>query len=110
MLEAHLQRPGDDKYAFNVVAARIRDAGEHVLADEFTVLKHAINALKHGRGSSYVALTEIPADRLPFRIKREGDHFFYEGDVGQVATLVEVDSAFLLHCAETIKRVAENLG
>lgn len=44
MLEAHLQRPGDGKYAFNAVAARLGDAGEHALADEFTVLKYAINA------------------------------------------------------------------
>jgi hypothetical protein len=109
MLEAHLQRPGDGKYAFNAVAARLRDTGEPSLGDEFTVLKHAINALKHGRGPSYATLTEIPADRLPFRIKREGDYFFQEGEVGEVATLVEVDSAFLLYCAETVKRVSEKL-
>lgn len=109
MLEAHLQRPEDGKYAFNAVAARLRDASEPSLGDEFTVLKHAINALKHGRGTSYAALTEIPADQLPFRIKREGDYFFHEGDVGEVVTLVEVDSAFLLYCAETVKRVAEKL-
>lgn len=110
MLEAHLQGSGDAKYAFADVATRLRNAGASSLAEEFTVLKQAVNALKHGSGSSYVALTKIRDDRLPFRIKREGDSFFHEGDVGEVSTLVEVDSAFLLYCAETVKRVAEKLA
>lgn len=79
MLEAHLRRPGDGRYAFNEVAARLEEAGEPSLGGEFTVIKHAINTLKHGRGSSYAALTEIPVDRLPFRIKREGEFFFSGG-------------------------------
>jgi hypothetical protein len=110
MLEAHLQGSGDAKYAFSEVETRLQNAGESLLGEEFTVLKHAINCLKHGRGSSYVALMKIPDHRLPFRVKRVGDSFFNEGDVAEAATLIEVDSALLLYCAETVKRVAKKLS
>jgi hypothetical protein len=43
---------------------------------------------------------------LPFRVRAE-DEFFNEGDVSELATLVQVDSAFLHYCAETIDLVAE---
>ena len=67
-----------------------------------------INVLKHGRGRSYDALV-VKADRLPFRVKRPGEAFFFEGDVSEVATLIEVDDAFVLGCADVIRRVAERV-
>jgi hypothetical protein len=62
--------------------------------------------LKHGRGRSYDSLVQR-ADRLPFKNKRAGEVFFFEGDVSEVATLVEVDDAFLLNCAEVNCQVTE---
>ena len=68
----------------------------------------AINALKHGRGASYDALV-TKADSLPFRIKRPGQHFYDEGDVSEVSTLVQVDDKFVLGCADVIRDVSEAL-
>jgi hypothetical protein len=61
--------------------------------------------LKHGRGRSYDALVK-KASALPFRVKRPGESFFCEGDIAEVSTLVEVDDAFLLSCAEIIREVS----
>jgi hypothetical protein len=69
--------------------------GETALKDSFVDLQLAINVLKHGRGRSYDALV-AKSDRLPFRIKRPGEAFFFEGDVSEIATLIEVDDAFVL--------------
>jgi hypothetical protein len=43
---------------------------------------------------------------LPFRIKRPGEDFFSEGDVSEVATLIEVDDRFVRDCAALIAQVA----
>ena len=78
--------------------------GEEVLNERFSNLQLAINVLKHGQGRSYTVLLakETP---LPFNIKRPGDHFF-ERDVAEVSTLIEVDDSFVLSCAQTIRDVA----
>jgi hypothetical protein len=43
---------------------------------------------------------------LPFRIKRPGEDFFSEGDVSEVATLIEVDDRFVRDCAGLVAQVA----
>jgi hypothetical protein len=78
--------------------------GEVDLSNRFSLFLYAINVLKHGRGRSYDALLAIGAD-LPFRIKRPGEDFFSEGDVSEVATLIEVDDAFVRNCAGLIGQV-----
>jgi hypothetical protein len=45
-------------------------------------------------------------DNLPFGIKRPGDDFFSEGDVSEVATLIEVDDQFVRDCTALIAQVA----
>ena len=86
----------------------VRECLEHEketdLNNRFAIFVQAVNVLKHGRGRSHDAL--IAMDNLPFRIKRPGDDFFSEGDISEVATLIEVDDQFVRDCAALIARVA----
>ncbi len=68
----------------------------------------AINVLKHGRGRSYDALV-AKSGSLPFRIKLPEENFFYEGDVSEISTLIEVDDKFVLNCAELIELVSKEI-
>jgi hypothetical protein len=84
------------------------EAGEAALQDRFAEFQLAINVLKHGRGRSYDALIE-KIGTLPFRVKLPNEGFFFEGDVGEVSTLVEVDNDFVTNCARVIREVSEAL-
>lgn len=75
------------------------------LKDRFTNFQLAINVLKHGRGRSYDTLVQ-KASGLPFRIKLSDEAFFAEGDVSEVATLIEVNDEFVRNCANVITEVA----
>jgi hypothetical protein len=44
---------------------------------------------------------------LPFRVKSPGESFSFEGDVSEIATLVEVDDQFVLSCVDVIWKVSE---
>ena len=97
----------DDGFA----AARdcLKAEGESDLGKRFSQYASAINVLKHGRGRSYDALlAEI--DALPFRLKRPNEPFFFEGDVSEVSTLIEVDNKFVSACADVIRDVARVIG
>lgn len=76
------------------------------LKERFSDLQLAINVLKHGRGRSYDALV-AKAEDLRFRVKLPEEAFFFEGDVSEVSTLIEVDDKFILSCAEVIREVSE---
>lgn len=89
---------------FDTVRECLKGEKENDLNNRFAIFVQAINVLKHGRGRSYDAL--IAMDNLPFRIKRPGDNFFSEGDISEVATLIEVDDQFVRDCAALIARVA----
>jgi len=80
--------------------------GDVVLKERLRDLRLAINVLKHGRGRSYETLV-AKALALPFRIKLPGEAFFCEGEVAEVSTLVEVDDAFVLTCADVIRDVSK---
>ncbi len=62
--------------------------------------------LKHGRGRSYDALVS-KASALPFKIKLPTEAFFFEGDVSEISTLIEVDNEFVINCAQVISDVSE---
>lgn len=80
--------------------------GKVELHDRFDDFVCAINVLKHGRGRSYDVLVAKP-ESLPFRIKLPGESFFFEGDISEVSTLIEVDDKFVLNCAELIEQVSK---
>ena len=101
ILQEQLQCPD----GFQEVAKLLEANGETVLKEQFSDLQLAVNVLKHGRGRSYDALVQ-KAESLPFRIKLPDEVFFNEGDVAEVLTLVEVDDAFVLLCAEIINTIS----
>lgn len=91
-------------------AAELLDVkGEAALKERFSDLQLAVNVLKHGKGRSYEALV-LKAASLPFRVKLPDETFFNEGDVAEISTLVEVDDAFVLLCAEVIYEVSVSIN
>ena len=80
------------------------EEGEVDIKTRFNNLILAINVLKHGRGHSYDALV-VNAKSLPFKIKLPEETFFFEGDVSEVSTLIQVDDAFVELCGDIIREV-----
>ena len=108
MFDASLKDGLGAEDGFKEATARLEAIGEVQLGEAFADLVRAINVLKHGHGRSYNALV-AKADFLPFRIKRPDEGFFFEGDVSEVATLVEVNDDFVRLCAKTIQQVSAAL-
>lgn len=108
MFDAMLQRRLQCADGFRDAAALLDAKSEVALKERFSDLQLAVNVLKHGKGRSYDALVQ-KAGSLPFRIKLPGEAFFNEGDVAEVSTLVEVDDAFVLLCAEVIHAVSVSI-
>lgn len=108
LFEAMLQDGLECSDGFREANEILEGEGETALKELFVDLQLAINVLKHGPGRSYEALI-AKADRLPFRIKRPGEAYFFEGDVSEIATLIEVDDTFVLHCAKVIRQVSETV-
>lgn len=90
---------------FRRAAEVLQCRGDHALKQRLGDLQLAINVLKHGRGRSYETLA-AKAGALPFRVKLPDEAFFYEGDVSEVSTLVEVDDEFVKYCAGVIRDVS----
>ena len=65
-----------------------------------------MNVLKHGEGRSHQELL-ARADKLEFKIRAEGDHFYEEGDVSDVGILVDANDQFVRRCAELIEQASE---
>lgn len=106
IFEANLQDGLGSSKGFGRAKKILGDEGELDTKERFDDLYMAINVLKHGRGRSYDALA-AKAKTLPFRIKLPDESFFYEGDVSEVATLIEVDDAFVQHCGDVIREVSD---
>jgi len=105
LFEATLQERLECADGFRAAAALLKARGEVALEEQFSNLQLAINVVKHGKGRSYSALVQ-KACSLPFRVKLPNEAFFNEGEVAEVSTLVEVDDAFVLLCAEVIHAVS----
>ncbi|WP_338525209.1 hypothetical protein NUH87_06080 [Pseudomonas batumici] len=105
IFEANLQDRLNCKDGFRETEAILDQHGENNLKENFLDLAAAINVLKHGRGRSYDTLV-AKAQRLPFRVKLPDEDFFFEGDVSEVSTLIEVDDAFVQRCGEVISDVS----
>jgi hypothetical protein len=105
LFESIVQEKLECRDGFAAVREYLERSGEVDLGNRFSLFVYAINVLKHGRGRSYDALAAMGAD-LPFRIKQPGEDFFSEGDVSEVATLVDVDDQFVRECAGLIAQVA----
>ena len=106
IFEANLQEGLSCSNGFGEAKKILDDEGKLDMKEHFDDLFLAINVLKHGRGRSYDALV-AKAEVLPFRIKLPDEPFFFEGDVSEVSTLIEVDDAFVQHCGHVIRDVSE---
>ena len=109
IFDAMLQDRLNCAKGFESASEILRARGEHDLEDRFGNLRHAINVLKHGRGRSYETLV-AKAGTLPFRLRLPEEEFFFEGDVSEVSTLVEVDDEFVRSCAEVIRAVSKSVA
>ena len=105
IFEANLQEGLSCTNGFDEAKKILDDEGELDMKESFDDLILAINVLKHGRGRSYNTLV-AKAKVLPFRIKLPNESFFFEGDVSEVSTLVEVDDAFVQRCGDVISDVS----
>jgi len=106
IFEADLQASLGCKNGFKKARQILDGKGKAELKDRFDDLYFAINALKHGRGDSYNTLV-AKAEQLPFRVKLPTESFFFEGDVAEVDTLIEVDDAFVQLCGDMISEVSQ---
>lgn len=105
IFEAMLQDSLGCKDGFAEVPKILIKQGGQDLLHNFLRYSRAVNVLKHGRGRSYdQLLSEV--DLLPFRVKRRDENFFFEGDVAEVSTLVEVDDHFVKQCVDIIQKVS----
>jgi len=104
LFEAVLQDGLEVEHGFREADAVLAALGDADLALRFRQYRLAVNVLKHGRGKSYDALAAKISD-LPFRMKGP-DEAFFEGDVSEVSTLIEVDDAFVSACADLVREVS----
>jgi hypothetical protein len=105
MFESILQQRMGWPDGFGEARAFLMQHGDAKLAKRFALFAAAVNVLKHGEGRSYdMLLSEV--DPLPFRVKPRGDFFFSEGDVTEVAVLVDADDAFVMACADLIVEIS----
>lgn len=106
MFESTLQMGLECDNGFKEAKSILFKAGENILNEKFQTFIDAINVLKHGKGFSYNALVKRHA-LLPFRIKMPGENFFFEGDISEISTLVEVNDQFVLDCARLVESVSD---
>ena len=105
IFEAHLQEGLSCNNGFSEAKKILNDENKVDLEERFNNLLLAINVLKHGYGHSYNILIE-KSKVLPFKIKLPEEYFFFEGDVSEISTLIDVDDVFVQHCADVIKDVS----
>ncbi|ETF01052.1 hypothetical protein W822_17355 [Advenella kashmirensis W13003] len=104
IFEASLQSRLDCRDGFREAKSELERQGENDLKEGFEDLIDAINALKHGEGRSYKKLV-AKAKKLPFRVKQPNEAFYFEGDISEPDTLIQVDDAFVQHCGTVISTV-----
>lgn len=108
ILESMLQDTYDWQRPFEALNDHLRRHGLHEIADRFQDFRAAVNVLKHGRGRSYDGL-QRQGRELAFRVKPPDEPCFEEGDVAEIATLVEVNPEFLRNCSEIIEEIVTAL-
>ena len=109
IFESDLQEGLNCSNGFGEAKKILENVGALDLKERFEDLFLAVDVLKHGRGRSYDVLV-VKADILPFRIKLPNESFFFEGDVSEISTLVEVDDAFVQLCGRVISDVSKRIS
>lgn len=101
MFDAIVQHELNCKNGFKRIKEILIDKNEIELQNSFQDLSMAINVLKHGKGRSYESLLKR-IDSLKFKIKKNDEVFFDEGDISEVNILIKVDDEFVLYCSDVI--------
>ena len=109
IFEAILQDRLNCSNGFVEAKGILKQNGDSTLLSQFTDLELAVNALKHGRGRSYNALVGKDGGSLLTNIKHPDEHFFDEGDVSEISTLIDVDDKFINSCVDIINQVSESI-
>jgi hypothetical protein len=107
LFEATLQDVLNCKNGFAEAKKILEQNGDAAIIERFNDLELAINVLKHGRGRSYDALISKSGGTLQPYIKQLNEQFFDEGDISEIATLIEVDDEFIYHCGDVIEQVSD---
>jgi uncharacterized protein YgiM (DUF1202 family) len=104
LFESLLQNRMGWQQPFDRLNEYLTEHGACELAQTFNDYRLAVNVLKHGRGRSYEQLSEQSA-RLEFKVKSQGEAFFFEGDVSEVEVLIDADDKFVRRYAGLIQDV-----
>ncbi|MFC4353035.1 hypothetical protein ACFOW6_15910 [Fodinicurvata halophila] len=107
MYESLLQSELEWSRPFDELRDRLEEQEHHDLSSRFEDYRLAINVLKHGTGLSHTRLLER-REELEFAIK-EPSTFFYEGDITEGQSLIDVDEKFVQRCAELIKETRNKI-
>jgi len=91
-------------YSFKTLKAILKDKNEKDLLTKFEIYDDAINTLKHGKGSGYYSL--LKKENRPFKIKKNDECFYFEGDVDEINSLIEVDNKFVNNCSQLLKNIS----
>lgn len=94
---------------FAEVKSILKEGNETELLEQFTNYELAINALKHGKGRSYNKLIAKERMSIQATVKNPNENFFFEGDVSEIAGLVEVNDEFIENCSILITRISSTL-
>lgn len=109
VFEAHLQRRLNCSNGFKEAETVLENAGEFALKEDFHNCYLAVNALKHGKGSSYKILVS-KIHSVPFVVGTPSNPIFGEGDVTGIEGLIKVDDSFLESCLQLIENVSEKIA
>lgn len=109
VFEAHLQRRLSCSNGFKEAEKVLENAGEFALKEDFHNCYLAVNALKHGQGSSYKILVN-KIHSVPFVVGTPSNPIFEEGDVTGIEGLIKVDDSFLESCLQLIENVSEKIA
>lgn len=102
LFESLLQDQQKWREPFKELTAYLIEHGEAELAGKIVEYDLAINVLKHGKGRSYEKLLTMRA-ALEFKVGEPAQPFD-EGDISEVAVLVDADDRFVRRSAELIEQ------
>jgi len=104
LLEATLKMELEWEEPFRKLPSFLKDRGKVELALKFEYYRLANNVLKHGTGDSWDKLREY-SEKIDFELRDGFNSFNQEGDITSGHALVDVDSKFVLHCADMIEEI-----
>lgn len=108
LFEARMQPNFPKGPFFKQLRTHLIAADQPELAAQIHHYYLAVNVLKHGRGSSYDELRQIP--NLPFVMKQPEDAFFDEGDIAEPEGLLDITATgFFDGLIETLRRASSFL-